>query len=64
MAFERPVPEDELLPAAVVLTDEGRDLVPVVEVDGVLVDRRDGAPVDLPSVVVVVGLELVRSTAA
>lgn len=64
MAIESPVPEDELLPAAVVLTEGGRELVPVAEVDGVLVDRRDGAPVDLPSVVVVVGLELVRSEAA
>lgn len=47
---------EELLPAAVVLEDDGPRLVRVAEVSGVLVDRETGEPVDLVSVVVVVGL--------
>lgn len=47
---------DPLLPAAVVLRDDGPELVRVVEVDGVLWDRDRGEILDLPSVVVVVGL--------
>lgn len=35
----------------------GVELVPVAEVDGELVDRRTGAPLELVSIVVVLGLE-------
>lgn len=48
--------ELDLLPAAIVLTKAGAELVPVAEVEGVLVARADGAEIDLVNVVVVVGL--------
>ena len=51
------VMEDALLPAAVVLEDDGPRLVLVVEVGGALFDRETGEPLDLASAVVVVGLE-------
>ncbi len=45
------------LPLALVTVEpSGAEVIPVDEVDGVLVDRRSGVPVDLVSVVVVVGL--------
>jgi hypothetical protein len=45
------------LPVAVVTVDGGAVLVPVVErVDGVLVERASGLPVELLDVVVVLGL--------
>lgn len=47
---------DEILPAAIVTGDDGLELVLVDEVGGELRDRVSGAPVDLVSVVVVVGL--------
>jgi len=43
-------------PVAVVTVDGGVEIVPVEERAEGLVDRRTGAPVDLVSVVVVVGL--------
>ena len=47
----------ELLePVALVTADDGARLVEVDEVDGVIVERASGVPVDLVSVVVVVGL--------
>ncbi len=49
------------LPVAVVTVDSGAVVVPVVEVAGVLVDRRDGSVVDLVSVVVVLGLPALAS---
>lgn len=49
--------EDALLPAAVVLEDDGPRLVLVVEVGGALFDRETGEPLDVASAVVVVGLE-------
>lgn len=47
---------EELLPVALVTTEEGVKLVLVDEVDGALVERESGAELDLVSVVVVVGL--------
>ena len=45
------------LPLALVTVDGvGAEVVPVTEVDGVLVDRRTGEEIDLVSLVVVVGL--------
>lgn len=49
--------DDELLPVAVMTVEGGVELVPVAEVEGELVDRRTGAPLELVSIVVVVGLE-------
>lgn len=48
--------KDDLLPAAVVLGDEGPRLVLVAEIGGVLFDRETGEELDLASTVVVVGL--------
>lgn len=48
--------EEDLPLALVTVEPSGAEVIPVVEVDGVLVDRRDGSPVDLVSLVVVVGL--------
>lgn len=49
--------DDELLPVAVLTTDDGVEVVGVTErADGSLV-RRDGEPLDLVSIVVVLGLE-------
>ena len=48
--------EDDLLPAAVVLGDDGPRLVLVAEIGGILYDRETGEELDLPSTVVVVGL--------
>lgn len=56
MSGSVPVALEELLPVALVTTDEGVELVLVDEVDGALVDRSSGEPVDLVSLVVVVGL--------
>ena len=53
--------EDALLPAAVVLEDDGPRLVLVVEVGGALFDRETGEPLDVASTVVVVGLEAVAA---
>ena len=45
------------LPLALLTVDGGgAEVVPVTEVDGVLVDRRTGEEIDLVSLVVVVGL--------
>ncbi len=46
----------EDLPIAVVTIEGGACAVPVVEVGGVLRDRRDGVELDLHSIVVVLGL--------
>lgn len=45
-----------LEPVALVTADDGARLVEVDEVDGVIVERASGVPVDLVSLVVVVGL--------
>ena len=55
------VMEDALLPAAVVLEEDGPRLVLVVEVGGALFDRETGEPLDLASTVVVVGLDAVAA---
>lgn len=47
---------DRIGPVAVVTVDETVALVPVVEVEGEWVDRRDGRPVDLVSLVTILGL--------
>ena len=45
------------LPLALVTVEGGgAEVIPVTEVDGVLVDRRTGEEIDLVSLVVVVGL--------
>lgn len=55
--------EKDLLPVAIVTVEGGVDLVPVAERDGELVDRRSGAPIDLVSLVVVLGLAELSSAA-
>ena len=52
------------LPLALLTVEGGgAEVIPVTEVDGVLVDRRTGAEIDLVSLVVVVGLpELVEAS--
>lgn len=54
---------EELLPVAVLTSEDGgAELVLVEEVDGALVERGSGRPVDLVSLVVVLGLpELERA---
>ena len=48
---------DTELPLALVTVEGGgAEVIPVTEVDGVLVDRRTGVEIDLVSLVVVVGL--------
>ena len=45
------------LPLALLTAEGGgAEVIPVIEVDGVLVDRRTGEEIDLVSLVVVVGL--------
>lgn len=47
---------DRIGPVAVVTVDETVALVPVVFVEGAWVDRRDGRPIDLVSLVTILGL--------
>lgn len=49
-------------PVAILTSEAGVEIVPIVEIDGEILDRRSGAPIDLVSVVVVLGLpELVAA---
>ena len=48
---------EELLPVVALAEDGDVVLRSVVEVDGVLVDRESGAPIDVDLLIVAVGLE-------